>query len=345
MDSKLSACTVKTGDSLRDAMVALDAGGLEIVMVIQQECEVIGILTDGDIRRALLAGAALADPIDKHIQKKFFSVDQKASRAEVLDLMQSRRISQIPMLDHNGRLIGLHTLPEILGASPRPNWAVIMAGGRGERLRPLTDSIPKPMVRVAGRPILERIVLHLVGQGFRKIFLSVNYMAEVIEAHFGDGSTNGCEIQYLREKEPLGTGGALALLPAQPKHPLLVLNGDLLTQFDASGMLAFHVEGRHVATVGCYEYVHTVPYGVVDLCEGRVTAIHEKPRESWTVNAGIYVLEPFLLARVPNGTYFPLPALVEECLDRNESVGAYRIAGDWIDVGSPKEFSKAIGKE
>lgn len=344
MPHDLQKVTVSKSASLRMAMEAIGRGAVEIALVVGEDRRLLGTVTDGDIRRALLAGATLDGPVESVMNKQFTTVNEDANRSEVLDLMQARTLGQIPILDSQGRLVGLHLLREIVGRQEKPNWVVVMAGGRGERLRPLTDSLPKPMVRVAGRPILERIVLHLVGQGFRRIFLSVNYMSEVIEGHFGDGDSLGCEIQYLREKDPLGTGGALALLPGQPSNPLLVLNGDLLTHFDASGMLAFHAQRGYLATVGCYEYAHTVPYGVLDLDEDRVTGLREKPRESWTVNTGIYVLEPALLARVPRGVYFPLPALVEECLDRREPVGAYRVAGDWVDVGHHQELRRARGE-
>ena len=344
MVERLGHLTIAATAVLREAMQAIDRGACEIAFVVDAPGHLLGTVTDGDIRRALLAGATLEDPVEPIMNPRFTAVSETASRTEVLDLMQARTLGHIPILDSQGRLVGLHLLREMLGRDEKPNWAVVMAGGRGERLRPITDSIPKPMVKVAGRPILERIVLHLVGQGFKTIFLSVNYMSDVIERYFGDGSSYGCQIQYLREETPLGTGGALSLLPGKPMHPFLVLNGDLLTQFDASGMLAFHAERGCLATVGCYEYLHTVPYGVLDLSEDRVAGMREKPRESWTVNAGIYVLEPALLARVPKGTYFPLPALVEECLDRKEPVGAYHIVGDWIDVGHHQELRRARGE-
>ena len=257
--------------------------------------------------------------------------------------MQSRWLSQVPILDEHGRLIGLHTLHEILGASPRDNWAVVMAGGRGERLRPLTDTIPKPMIQVAGRPILERIILHLVGFGVRRIFLAVNYKADLIESHFENGARFGCTIEYLREEKPLGTGGALSLLPAVPTDPILVLNGDLLTQFDVGSLLAFHTSGRYCATVGVHEYTHTVPFGVVDLEDDQIVQIREKPSEVWLTNAGIYVLDPAIVARVPRSSDYPLPALIEECLERKDPVGAFRIEADWIDVGRQTELTRARG--
>jgi dTDP-glucose pyrophosphorylase len=334
---------VRLGSPLRQALQSLDDSALGIVLVEDISGRVVGTLTDGDVRRAFLKGAAMTTPLDDYIMRTFVSVGPEASRAEVLDLMQSRWLSQVPILDGVGRLIGLHTLHEILGAAPRPNWAVIMAGGRGERLRPLTDTVPKPMIHVAGRPILERIILHLIGAGVRHIFLAVNYKADIIESHFGNGSRFGCTIEYLREEEPLGTGGALSLLPLTPHHPLLVLNGDLLTQFDVDSLLNFHARGAYRATVGIHEYTHTVPFGVVDIVNDCIVEMREKPAEVWLTNAGIYVLEPSVVARVPKATTFPLPALIEECLDREERVGAFRIETDWIDVGHQAELKRARG--
>jgi dTDP-glucose pyrophosphorylase len=342
MTQSFDACRVRLGDTLLQALRSLEASALGIAIVEDASGCVAGTLTDGDIRRALLKGATLDSALDDHVMRSFVAVRAETSRAEVLDLMQSRWLSQIPILDASGRLLGLHTLHEILGAAPRSNCAVVMAGGRGERLRPLTDALPKPMIRVAGRPILERIVLHLVGFGIRRIFLSVNYRADVIESHFGDGSAFGCAIEYLREATPLGTGGALSLVPPM-SDPLLVLNGDLLTQFDVATLLAFHERGRFKATVGIHEYAHTVPFGVIELDSDRVVQMREKPSEVWLANAGIYVFEPDLLARVPRDTHYPLPALIEECLERREPVGGFRIEKDWLDVGRHSELERAKG--
>lgn len=336
--------TLRQGQSIRDALAVLDISGMEVVLVTSDSNELLGILTDGDVRRALLAGAGLNDPLAPFLQKKFFFVNKNATRDEVLDLMQARHISQVPILDNEGKLRGLHTLHEIVGAIERRNWAVVMAGGRGERLRPITDSIPKPMVRVAGRPILERIVLHLVGSGIRHVFFSVNYLADKIKDHFEDGRAFGCHIEYLREAKPLGTGGALALLPGRPEVPLIVLNGDLLTRFDVDRMFAYHMEGKYRATVGVHEYLHTVPYGVVETERERITSMREKPSFSWLANAGIYILDPDLPERVPPDTKFPLTALVEECLDKSEPVGAFRIEEDWDDLGQPHDLRRARGE-
>lgn len=324
-------------------MLALDHGAVEIALVLDDANRLVGTMTDGDVRRALLQGARLEDPLAPHVHRQFTAVGSEAGRAEVLDLMQARRLGQIPVIDSDGRLLGLHLLHELVGGGERPNWAVIMAGGKGLRLRPITEHIPKPMIPVAGRPILERLVLHLVGHGIRRIFLAINYLGHLVEAHFSDGRQFGCRIDYLREQHTLGTGGALALLPEPPVHPLVIMNGDVVTQADIGQLLETHERGGHVATVGVREYTHTVPYGCVGLDErgDRVVRFDEKPAISRLINTGIYVISPEILERVPRDCEFPITRLIEECLQRGEPVGAYELAQDWIDVGLKDQLKLA----
>lgn len=331
--------------SIESALRALEAGGAGICLVTDGTGRLKGIVTDGDIRRTILAGVPLHARIAPHMNRRFLSVGPEVSRAHVLDLMRARTIGEIPIVDGSGRVLGLHLLREIVGRDPLPHWAVIMAGGRGERLKPITDHLPKPMIRVAGRPILERIVLHLVGHGIRTIYLSVNYKSHIIEEHFGNGREFGCSITYLKEKEPLGTGGPLALLPRKPDHPLLVLNGDLVTQVNVGEMLERHARDGNRITVGAHEHYYTVPFGVLKEKRGRVLEVREKPTASWLVNAGIYVLDPALLRRIPKGREFPLPALIEDALERKERVGVYRIEEEWMDIGRPVELKKARGEQ
>ncbi len=344
MSFDLRAASVDVSGSLRDALETLDRGAIGIAFVVEVGGRLCGTLTDGDVRRAILAGKGLDQPLLPHIEKAFTASSTSASRPEVLDLMQARSIAQVPVLDEEGRLSGVHLLRELLGSVERPTWAVIMAGGRGVRLRPITDSIPKPMLRVAGRPILERMVLHLVGFGIRRIFLSIGYMGDVIERHFGTGAALGCQIQYLREHQPLGTAGALSMLPTAPQHPLLVLNGDLLTQLHVGDMLGFHDRGLHQATVAVTQYTHTVPFGVVELHEDCVVDLSEKPTTAWWTSAGIYCLSPEVVARVQPGVDTPMTTVLGDCISRRERVGAFRILGDWIDVGRPDELKRARGE-
>jgi dTDP-glucose pyrophosphorylase len=337
------AYVVHLAGTLMDVLRALDRGGAKAALVTDKDGRLVGIMTDGDVRRALISGSPLDAALSPFVNREFTSVRADAERDQVLELMQARLIDQIPIVDTAGRPLGLHLLHEMVGAAERPNSAVIMAGGKGSRLGPLTQNVPKPMLHVAGRPILERIVLRLVGQGIRTVYLSIHYLGHLVEQHFGDGSRFGCRIEYLREERPLGTGGALALLPP-PQAPIIVMNGDLITQANFGAMLDFHAAGGYAATVGVRTYLHTIPFGCVEVSNGRVESFEEKPTLSRTVNAGMYVLSPALVARVPKNQEFPLPELLVGCLAAGEPVGAYEVLGDWIDVGQRDNLSQARGE-
>lgn len=344
MNLRLQDCTVPRGATLRDAMIALDRGSVEIALVVDGAGVLVGTITDGDVRRALLGGAGLDASIEPYMKQQFTAVGQNSGRAEVIDLMHARWINQIPIVDAAGRLLGLHLLRDIIGSEPRPSWAVVMAGGRGARLAPLTDHTPKPMLRVAGRPILERIVLHLVGHGVRRIFIAINYLSHMIRGHFGSGERFGAQIEYLSEQEPLGTAGALSLLPEPPTAPVLVMNGDLVTQADVGALLDFHASGRQTISMAVRKYFHTVPFGCVETDGDRLQSLEEKPTLSRMVNAGIYVLDPSVVARVPAGRESTAPGLVEEAMARGEEVRVLETEDDWIDVGHKEQFRHARGE-
>lgn len=345
MHSHLSSLTISTTQNIREALAAIDHAACEIALIVDDSNTLLGTLTDGDIRRALLSGADLDSRASDYMNKNFVAVGPETGRAEVLDLMRARSFQQIPVIDTSGRLIGLHLLKEIIGAQERPNWAVVMAGGKGMRLRPITEKIPKPMIEVAGRPILERIILHLVSYGIRKIFLSVNYMSEVITQHFEDGRHFGCEIDYIHENKPLGTAGSLSLLESAPSAPILVLNGDLLTNVDVGQLLRFHAGGGYSATVAVRHHSYQVPFGVVVAHEGSLQQLIEKPVERWLVNAGIYAISPKVLQRIPENEKFDMPQLLEECLGRKETVGVFETTHSWMDIGRPHELKKARGED
>ena len=343
MNEDLSPYTIKQNATIREAMAAVDAGAAGVVMILDQDDKLEGLMTDGDIRRLLLAGAEMNSPITEGINRNFTHVSPETPRADVLDLMHAKGIEQIPIVDHEGKLTGVHSISSIVAKDTLPNWVVIMAGGKGTRLGELTQDTPKPMLKIVGRPILERIVLHLVGSGIRRIYLAVNYLSQVIEEHFGDGSDFGCEIHYIREESPMGSGGALSLLPEQPEHPIIVMNGDLVTDFHVRRMLNYHENGNYHATIGLNHYSHRVPFGCVSLKNGAVEKLTEKPLLNELVNCGIYTLSPTLLPRIKK-EFFPITELFEECLNNNEPVGGYVIEEDWVDIGLPEELSNAQGK-
>jgi len=330
--------------SLIECMRNMDITGAGIALAIDREFRLIGTISDGDLRKALVKGCPLDSSIANHINRNCFHVLPDVSRAEVLDIMQARRFEQVPIVDEQGKLIGLHLLHDILGNVIRPNLAVIMAGGKGMRLRPVTEKIPKPMIRVAGRPLLERIILHLVSCGICRIFISVNHLAQVIEDHFEDGSKYGIKIDYLHEIDPLGSGGAISLLPEIPQHALLVMNGDLIVDTNFSEMIEFHSKNNFYATMGVYSYFHQVPYGCVELQDNRLIGLEEKPVLERRINAGIYVLSPQAVSAIPLNTYFHITTLFEDAIKNNLICGTFLVEREWIDIGSPQQLWHARGE-
>jgi dTDP-glucose pyrophosphorylase len=335
---------ISPDSSLLECMRSMDITGAGIALAVDSGGKLIGTISDGDVRKALVKGSPLDSSIDTHINRNCFYVLPTVPRAEVLDIMQARRFEQVPIVDEQGKVIGLHLLHDILGNIPRPNWAVVMAGGQGMRLRPLTEKLPKPMIRVAGRPLLERIILHLVSYGISRIFLSVNHLAQVIEAYFGDGAKYGTKIEYLREADPLGSGGAISLLPDIPDQALLVMNGDLIVDVNIGDMLEFHNQNDFYATMGIYSYFHQVPFGSVDIQNSRLAGFEEKPVLEKMVNAGIYVLSPHAVSAIPKNTYFPITTLFENALKNHLVCGTFSVEKEWIDIGSPQQLKQARGE-
>lgn len=346
VDAHWTDALVTARGSIRDAMRAIDEGAVMLAVAIDDDRRLVGIVSDGDIRRALLRGADLEDPVASIITTDPTVADPDERRADVLDLMQARSLSVIPIVDHDGRVVGLHTLSELVGVGQRPNVAVVMAGGRGTRLGSLTDEVPKPMLKVAGRPILERLVLHLVGAGIRRIVISVGYLADHIVSYFGDGAEFGCEIRYLREdpEQPLGSAGPLAFLSDEVgtlTHPVVVCNGDIVTDVPFGDLLDSHERSRAAATVAAEGYHHRVPFGVLHHDDGRLESIEEKPELTFPVSAGIYVLRPEVLGHVPLGPEVGMAEVLEGCLERGDHVHVWPLHGDWIDVGRPEELRRA----
>jgi dTDP-glucose pyrophosphorylase len=344
----LNRVTLSRSATLREVLESVDRSGLAVALLIERDGSFAGLLTDGDVRRAILKGADLDTAAVGFATAQPHTVQAGSGRAHVLDLMRALRISAVPEVDADGRVVGLHTLSDVVGVAPLRNPAVIMAGGRGTRLGTLTRSTPKPLVEVAGRSILEWNVLNLVGGGVRDVHVSVNHLAEQIEEHLGDGGRLGCTVTYLREQadHPLGTAGSLSLLrDVRPglDVPVIVMNGDLMVQFEPQSLLATHEARRAAVTVATQPYQHEVPYGVVDTTAGLVTTVREKPTLSLTVNAGVYVVSPEALALVPTQTPCTMPELITQCIERGLSVAAWPLASDWIDVGTPADLARAKG--
>lgn len=336
----LAPYLIHTGATLREAVERLDAVHGRLVVVVDGEGRLVGTLTDGDVRRALLR----MTPMEAEVQAAMNADPVAARRGENAALiqarLQARGADQAPLIDRAGRVVGLY--PEhFAGVEARDDLVVIMAGGRGARLAPLTRNTPKPMLAMGGRPILETIIERLREQGFRRFRLAVNYLAEVIEDHFGDGTAFGVEIAYLRETEPRGTAGALALLDEPIETPILVMNGDVLTRLDFGQLLAFHADHGAAATVCVREHRFEAPYGVVETEGHRLVSIREKPTFRWFANAGIYVLTPAALGQVPQQGHYDMPTLLAALSGAGETVGAFPIHEYWIDIGRPPDFELA----
>jgi dTDP-glucose pyrophosphorylase/CBS domain-containing protein len=332
---------VQRDASMREAIEKIDAAATQMALVVDEKGCLLGTLTDGDVRRGLLAGLQLTDTVDRCMCIVPTTARMNESREDILEKMRGRRLHQIPVLDDRGRIIDLKTIDDYLVTPPRENWVVIMAGGLGSRLKELTQETPKPMLAVGNRPLLETIVVRFVEQGFKNIWLSVNYHADKIERHFGDGKKFGAKLKYLHEDKRLGTAGALSLLPEIPVLPVLVTNADLLVSIDYSKMLEAHHSMQSSATMAVREYEYQIPYGVVRTVDDKIEALDEKPIHRALVNAGIYVLSPDALTCVPGDTFFDMPELFAALIKEKRQVRHYEISGYWLDVGRHEDLQKA----
>lgn len=326
---------------LRDAISRIDAAGIQAALVVDTDGRLAGLITDGNIRRAILAGKSLQVPVSEVMNRRPNVVPASTPRDAMLALMRRTMHHHLPLIDGGGRVVGLVTLDELIGAIERPNWVVLMAGGLGTRLQPLTDECPKPLLAVGGKPILESIVESFAEQGFKRIFLSVNHKAEMIRNYFGSGDRWGVQVEYLHESTRLGTAGALSLLPEKPSVPIVVMNGDLLTRANFDNLLQFHITQDSAATMAVREYDFQVPYGVVQLEDSKIRSIEEKPVQCFFVNAGIYALSPDALSHIPMNTFFDMPTLFEELIARGETTVAYPLREYWLDIGRMEELERA----
>lgn len=334
--------------SIRDAIAAIDRNLHGIVLVTDSEHHLIGTITDGDIRRALLAEENLSAPVTRLLARKAdryakpITAPLGTDREILLKVMQQKLVHQIPLVDREGRVCDLVTMEDLLPGHPLPLQAVIMAGGFGTRLRPLTDDLPKPMLPVGNRPLMEKTIDQLKGSGIRKIHLTTHFKEEVITDHFQDGRDFGVEINYLKENEPLGTAGSLSLLEPTD-DPILVINGDILSRVNYRAMLHFHQEHDASMTVGVRQYEFKVPYGVIATNgDGVVTEISEKPVVRNFVNAGIYLMNGRVLDLVPKDSPFDMPDLIQRLLERKSRVICFPIREYWVDIGQLEDYQKAL---
>ena len=335
---------ISVSTPIREAIKVIDEGALQIALVVSAELRLLGTITDGDVRRGILKGVALEEPASRIMNANPTFARVQQSRNEILNLLQQKSLHQVPVLDQEGRLVGMEVIEALLRRQSRDNLVVIMAGGLGSRLVPLTNDCPKPMLRVGGKPILETIIENFLESGFRNFCLAVNYKAEIIKDHFGNGSKYNCDIEYLHEKEPLGTAGALSLLESRPISPIFVINGDILTKVDYNNLLSFHNEQNATATMCVREYDIQVPYGVVQVNGQRFVGIEEKPVHKFFINAGIYVLDPDALAMLNTGEHCDMPNLLNRVAQQGLETSVFPIREYWLDLGQIEDFNRAKGE-
>jgi len=328
---------------IRKVLKAIDSNEFQIALVVDQNDVLLGTITDGDIRRGILRGISLNESARKVMNPHPVTATPSESSDQMLMRMQEKSIHQIPVIDKSGRVIGIEIKDHLILPGSCDNWVVLMAGGLGTRLRPLTADCPKPLLPVGNKPILETILENFREHGFKKFFFSVYYRDEMIREHFGDGSRFGVEITYLKEKSRLGTAGALSLLPRKPKSPMIIMNGDLLTKINFTQLLSFHKENEVSATMGVREYDFQVPFGVVKMEKHHILGIDEKPIQRFFVNAGVYVLEPEVLKYVPKNSIIDMPKLLQELIRSQKRVSAFPIREYWLDIGRMEDFTRANG--
>ena len=326
-----SNITIKSDEPLIAAVRAIECSRRRIAVVLDAEHRLLGTLTDGDIRRCLLGGGSLETPVSQAMNASPLVAEEGAPAGYLLDLMRKRNVMALPVVDGDGRfnrlvhLIDLEHPNHVTPVTAEFDFAVIMAGGEGTRLLPLTASIPKPMVDIGGTPLLERQIESLAKAGLRRIYLSVNYLSHVIEEHFGDGADFGIEIRYLREQEKLGTAGALALLPESPSRPIVVMNGDIITTSSIGSLYAFHHAHAAQVTVAAVDYRIDIPYGVITTEGAFATGLVEKPSQRFLCNAGIYAVSPQALFLLQGTGHLDMTDIIKSCLARDIPVAVFPI--------------------
>jgi dTDP-glucose pyrophosphorylase len=343
----ISQLCIPTTQTLHECIKVIDRTGKGIVLVVDDEKHLLGTVTDGDVRRALLAGLDLNLTAQALLNERKttdyaipITANKGTSDSELFQMMSAANLRHIPIVDEERRLIDLAVLSDLVKDYELPLRAVVMAGGFGTRLRPLTEELPKPMLPVGRKPLLELIVEQLRGAGIRQVNVATHYRGEVISEHFKDGQDFGVDIRYVQEDRPLGTAGALGLLE-HSDDPLLVINGDILTRVNFRAMLDFHREQSADLTIAVRLFEFSVPYGVIRTDGVAVTGISEKPVVRQFINAGIYLLNPSVTQLIPNGEPYDIPDLIDHLLKEGRPVVSFPIREYWLDIGKEDHYNQA----
>ncbi|MFP3917201.1 nucleotidyltransferase family protein [Lysinibacillus telephonicus] len=330
---------VREKQTLIETMKIIDKTSMQFALVVDEENHLLGTVTDGDIRRSILRGDTLDVEITKVMNNSPTFVLEGQSRKNYYRLMHSKKLKQLPVVNKNRKIVDVLFLDTVFYENE--NTVVLMAGGLGTRLRPLTNEVPKPMLKVGGKPILETIIDSFKQYGYTNFILSVNYKKEIIQSYFQNGEAFGVKISYIEETQRLGTAGALSLITNKPSKPLFVMNGDLLTQINFDQLMQFHEENQSIATMCVREYEYQIPYGVIETDGTSLVSIKEKPLHKSFVNAGIYLLSPEALDYIPKNQFYDMPELFQKLIDSGEKTSVFPIHEYWLDIGRMDDFEKA----
>jgi dTDP-glucose pyrophosphorylase len=331
---------IASHSTIRDALKIIDNGAMQIAIVVDENDRLVGTITDGDIRRGLLDNLSLDDSIESIIFKTPTVATLNDTKEEILQKALGKKLHQIPVIDDENRVIEIKEIEELVRPHIKPNKVILMAGGLGSRLRPLTEKTPKPMLKVGNKPIIQTIVEKFAEYGFVNIVMCVNYKSHIIQNYFGDGSAFGVNIEYILEEQRMGTAGALSLLKSIPNEPFFVMNGDLLTNVNFEHLLNYHTTQNVIATMCVREYDFQVPYGVVNIEKGKIQSIIEKPVHKFFVSAGIYMLSPETLSLIPSGEFFDMPSLFQKIINTTP-VSSFPIHEYWLDIGRMNDYERA----
>lgn len=337
---KIDEIKINQNASIKQALKVIDKGAIKVAVVLSDDGLLLGMLSDGDIRRALLKGMSLDDSITSIINKHPVVANINDTKERILELANEKKLHQIPIIS-NGKLIGIQDIREFLAPKNKPNKVILMVGGLGTRLRPLTNDVPKPMLDVGNKPILHTIVENFAKYGYTDIIMCVNYKSEIIKEYFGNGDKFGVKIEYVLESVRMGTAGALSLLQKRPKDDFFVMNGDLLTNVNFEYLHEYHKDSNACASICIRKYEMQVPYGVVNVRANKVTSIEEKPTQSFFVSAGIYMFSPIVLDFIPKGVFYDMPTLLGELLKQGFAVYPFFIREYWLDIGKMDEYRRA----
>lgn len=340
-ENRYRKCLVHKEATIYEAVEKMNESGLQLAVVVDENERLIGIINDGDIRRAVLRKVDFYHSITEIANMNPRIATVKQSDAELRMMMRDYNIHQIPVVNDEGVVCGIKTFQELICATPKDNAVVLMAGGEGRRLRPMTESCPKPLLKVGGKPILATIIDNFIDAGFHRFFISVNYKSEMIEEYFGDGHDRGISIEYLREKQKMGTAGSLQFLSKDETVPIIVMNGDILTNINLEALLNFHIGEEACATMTSRTYSWQVPYGVIQCDGNEIRGITEKPRNTYFVSAGIYVLNPQVISLIEQEHLMDMPDVFGRLIQQGEKVLSYPLTEYWMDIGQMDDFERA----